>query len=343
MSKSIVIIGGGIAGLSAACFAAKEGHSVLVLEKNEQLGGRCNSFQEGGFRFDMGPSWYLMPDVFEDFFKKMDRDVHDYLNLAQLTPSYRVYFHDGSFVDITADAEKVGDLFETWEKGSKKKFEQFLQASKYAYEIAMKDFVYKNYNSLLDFFTPQVMIEGFKLHVFETMHNYISRYFQDERIKQILQYTLVFLGGAPHNTPALYNIMSHIDFNMGVWYPQGGLFEVAKALAKLAEELGVQHRTSVAVEKIIVDSNSKLATGIQLKSGEIVSADAVISNADYHFTEEVLLEKQWRSYSSKYWESRVQAPSALILFLGINKKLKSLQHHTLFFGKNWEKHFEEIF
>ncbi len=341
--NNVVVIGGGIAGLAAACFAAKDGHRVTILEKNEHLGGRANSFEEQGFRFDMGPSWYLMPDVFEDFFKKMNRDVHDYLDLAQLTPSYRVFFHDGTFVDITADAEEVGDLFESWETGSKKKFQQFLKTSEYAYNIAMKGFVYKNYDSLLDFFTPQILFEGAKLHIFETMKNYVGRYFKDERIKQILQYTLVFLGGAPSNTPALYNIMSHIDFNMGVWYPQGGLFEVSKALARIAEELGVESRTQVDVKKIHVDPTTKKATSVVLGTGEEIAADTVISNADYHFTEQSLLSPEWQSYSASYWETRVQAPSALILFLGLNKKLNSLQHHTLFFGKNWEEHFEEIF
>ncbi len=341
MSRAIVI-GGGIGGLATACYLAKDGHDVQLFEKNEMVGGKASSFEEGGFRFDMGPSWYLMPDVFERFFQDMGKDIKDYLDLEPLDPSYRIYFGDGEYVDMSTDVEKVKKIFEKWEPGSAAKFDTFLERSKYAYEVAMEDFVYKNYNSLLDFLNWKLVVEGRKLHVFESMQRYVSRYFKDSRIQKVLQYTLVFLGGSPSNTPALYNIMSHIDFNMGVFYPQGGMIEVPKAMEKIAKELGVQIHVNSPIEAIHVDPKTKRATGVTA-GGTMHSADVVVSNADYHFTETKLLEEQYRQYSRTYWKKRVQSPSALIFFLGFDRRFDELQHHTLFFAKDWEQHFADIF
>lgn len=341
--KKVLIIGGGIGGLASAVQLAKEGFEVELFEKNENLGGRANVFSEDGFRFDMGPSWYLMPDVFEKFFTSVGKDIKDYLSLEQLTPSYRVFFEDKTYYDISTDLNELGDLFESWEKGSKEKLKEFIQRSEESYHIAMKDFVYKNYSSIFSFFNKRLLIEGTKLHVFENMEKYVSRFFKDKRIQQIMQYTLVFLGGSPKNTPALYNIMSHIDFNMGVWYPKGGMYEIPTALTRMAIEFGARLHVDAPVEKICIDPDTKKASGILLTDGTYVKGDVILSNGDYHFTETRLLPKKYQQYSDAYWNKRTQSPSAFIIYLGLNKKLAKLQHHNLFFASNWQKHFAEIF
>lgn len=341
--KKVIIIGGGIGGLASSALLAKKGYVIELFEKNENLGGRADVFETEGFRFDMGPSWYLMPDVFESFFKSLGKDIKDYLSLEKLTPSYRVFFEDKSYYDISTDVHALADLFESWEPGAKRKLYEFLDKSKDAYEIAMKDFVYKNYDSIFSFFNKRLFTDAKKLPIFQSMQSYISKYFKDKRIQQIMQYTLVFLGGSPKNTPAIYSIMSHIDFNMGVWYPKNGMYEIPKAIERIAKEYGAILNTKASVKEIVVDPRTKKAIGVMLDDGSFHKADLVISNGDYHFTETHLLKPQYQQYSSRYWNKRVQAPSAFILYLGLNKKLAKLQHHNLFFASDWDKHFREIF
>jgi phytoene desaturase len=342
MSKRVVIIGGGIGGLGTAGLFAKKGYDVTLLEKNANLGGRANIFEAEGFKFDMGPSWYLAPDLFEHFFNLMGERVGDHLDLARLTPSYRIFFRGGDKLDIHSDIETDARTFDAIEPGAGENLKAYLRQSEYQYGVATQHFMYKNYDTVFDFFNRRVMTEGQKLSVFSKMHTFVSRFFQSQKLRQVMEYTMVFLGTSPYDAPALYNLMSHMDFNQGVFYPQGGFYELIKALATVAEKNGAELLTEAAVEKIDIDGSGKV-TGVSLKGGEKVSADIVISNADLWFTETQLLEKSRQTYPQKYWDKRVMAPSAFIMYLGVKKKLPGLAHHNLLFSEDWRKNFDDIY
>lgn len=342
MNKKVVIIGAGIGGLGTAGLFAKKGYDVTVLEKNEHAGGRANIFEANGFRFDMGPSWYLAPDLFEHYFRLLGERVEDHLDLVRLTPSYRIFFQgDPETLEIHSDIEKDGRTFDAIEPGSSEKLKKYLAQSEYQYEVATQHFMYKNYDTVFDFFNKRVMTEGQKLSVFSKMHNFVTRFFKTRKLQQVMEYTMVFLGTSPYEAPAIYNLMSHMDFNQGVFYPQGGFYELIKALVRVAEKNGAKVRTNAAVAEIMV-SNGK-ASGVRLENGEVVEADIVISNADYQFTETRLLPESSQTYKKKYWDKKVLAPSAFILYLGVKEKMPQLIHHNLLFSDDWRKNFDEIY
>jgi len=338
--KNVIVIGAGFGGMSLAALLAKDGHSVTILEKNEQPGGRASIWKKDGFTFDMGPSWYLMPDVFETYFSKFGKKPEDYMNLVRLDPSYRVFFDINDSIDISADLEKNLDLFETLEPGAREKLKQYLDKSTYEYKIAMNDFIYKDYKRITDFFKPKLIVEGTKLHMFEKLDDYAQRYFKSEKIRKILEYTIVFLGGSPYDSPALYSLMSHVDFNMGVWFPKGGMGELVNAMHRLAIEQGVEFIYNEPAEKIIVEKGR--ATAIKTLK-ETYPADIVVVNADYAWAEMNLLDNTYQSYDQKYWEKRNIAPSAYLLYLGLDKQLDMFLHHNLYFDPHWIDHFDDIF
>jgi phytoene desaturase len=342
MNKRVVIIGAGIGGLGAAGLFAKKGYDVTVVEKNANLGGRANIFEHDGFKFDMGPSWYLAPDIFEHYFNLVGERVEDHLELKRLSPSYRIFFrNNGDPLDINSDIEKDTATFEAIEPGAGEKLRAYLKQSKYQYEVATQSFMFKNYDRIWDFFNKRVMTEGQKLSVFSTMHRFVSKFFTSKKLQQVMEYTMVFLGTSPYEAPALYNLMSHMDFNQGVFYPQGGFYELIKALANIAEKNGAVLRTSSPVEKIIVREGN--AVGVRLEGGEVIDADMVISNADMWFTETRLLDLPQQTHQEKYWQKRTMAPSAFIMYLGVSEKLPSLVHHNLLFSEDWRKNFDEIY
>lgn len=337
-----IVIGGGIGGLGVACLLAQKGYDVQLVEKNETLGGLCNTFSADGFRFDMGPSWYLMPDVFEAFFRLLGENVGDYLDLARLSPSYRVFFKDaGLTVDMHSDLSRDIPTFEKLEPGSGEKLRQYLERSAYQYEIALDGFMYKNYDTVFDFFNRQTATQGRKLEVFSLMHSYVEKFFHTDAVQKIMEYQLVFLGSSPYNTPALYNIMAHIDFNMGVYYPRGGIYRIVEALKAMGEKRGVRFRTGTPVAAI--ETRHGRATGVRLADGECLPADLVVSNASIHHTETRLLNPADRTYSGRYWEKRTLAPSAFILYLGVRGRIPGLAHHNLIFSRDWTRNFAEIF
>jgi phytoene desaturase len=338
--KKVIIIGSGFGGLAAAGLLSRDGFNVTVIEKNDQPGGRASVWKKDGFVFDMGPSWYLMPDVFEKYFAEFGKKPTDYLKLIRLNPSYRVFFGKNDFVDISKDLEDNLKLFEKLEKGGSNKMKEYLENSQYQYNVAMKDFIYKDYKHLTDFFKPKLVIEGTKLHMFSKLDDYAKRYFESKKIRKILEYTIVFLGGSPYDSPALYSLMSHVDFNLGVWYPQGGMYKLSEAMHKVAVEQGTEFKFNEPVEKIIVENNKAKVVKTSQNS---YNADIVIDNADMPYAETNFLEKKYWSYSQKYWDSRKIAPSAYLLFLGLNKKLKNIVHHNLYFDPSWEEHFSQIF
>lgn len=290
----------------------------------------------------MGPSWYLAPDLFEHYFNLLGEKVSDHLNLAQLNPSYRIFFKERNMkVDITSNLEKDAETFDKIESGAGEQLRKYLAQSEYQYGIATKFFMYKNYDTIFDFFNRRVMTEGQKLSVFSKMHSFVSKFFKSEELRQIMEYTMVFLGTSPYEAPALYNLMSHMDFNQGVFYPQGGFYEVIKALVKIVEKNGAKLRNNSSVAEILVESGK--AVGVKLENGETIEADIVISNADMNFTETKMLQPSQQTYKENYWKKRILAPSAFILYLGVKEKLPSLTHHNLLFSRDWRENFVDIY
>ena len=337
MRKTIQIIGSGFSSLAAACYLAQQGNKVTVYEKNSTIGGRARQFKADGFTFDMGPSWYWMPDVFERFFQDFNKKPSDYYELIKLNPAYRVYFGMDDFISIYDNLEEIKYTFETIEKGSGQKLQSFIDQAKSNYDIAIKDLVYRPGISPLELITKETAL---KLNqFFKNVSTDIRKSFKNERLIQILEFPVLFLGAKPTKTPSFYNFMNYADFGLGTWHPKTGMFDVIRGIEKLALELGVTIKTNSPIDKIVVEN--KIATGIAI-NGEILKADIVLSGADYHHSE-TLLEKQYRTYSEKYWESRVFAPSSLLFFVGFNKKIDNISHHALFFDVDFNQHAADIY
>jgi len=339
-NKQIVIIGAGFGGLAAAALLAKEGYKVTVLEKNEQPGGRASTLQAEGFRFDMGPSWYMMPDVFEKFFAEFGKKASDFYQLLPLNPQYRVFFDDKTHLDMSPDVNENRATFEKLEPGSGQKFDEYLQESKSKYDISIDSVLYRNMDSIFDLLNLDMAKKGSQMGIFKPMHQYVTQFFKHPKIQQILEYNLVFLGCSPKNAPSLFSLMTHVDFNLGIWYPEGGIASVVKAFVKLGTKYGVTYVYNTPVQKIII--KDKLVTEVTTQK-QSYRADLVISNADYWFTENMLSDQTLRTYSQQYWDKKTMAPSAFLLYLGVKGKLPTLKHHNLYFGKDWSQHFDDVF
>jgi phytoene desaturase len=331
---SVIVIGSGFAGLSAASFMAKAGWEVTVIEKHPTPGGRARQWKENGFTFDMGPSWYWMPDVFERYFSRFNKKVSDYYSLTRLDPSYRVYTVNGNH-DIPAGMEALEIFFEKIEPSSGAQLHKYLQQAESKYTLGIKNLVYKPGISVTEFFDWE-MIKGFmRMDVFVSMKKHIARFFKNPFLQQLMEFPILFLGALPENTPALYSLMNYADMVGGTWYPEKGMYSIVDGMYRLCLELGVKFNFNEEVTKLVVES--KRITGIQTKAGDHY-ADVVISAADYHFTETKLLPQQSRSYSDEYWEKRVMAPSCLIFYIGLNRRINNLRHHSLFFDAPFDKH-----
>ncbi|TKK64242.1 phytoene desaturase [Ilyomonas limi] len=339
MRKKAIIIGSGFAGLSAACFMAKKGWHVQVLEKHSIPGGRARQLKAGGFTFDMGPSWYWMPDVFERFFNQFDKTVSNYYSLHRLDPSYRIYFKDEA-IDIPANYDALKSLFEQLEPGSGKMLDTFMHEAAYKYQIGMHKLVYKPGLSVKEFWDIDLIKGVFKLDVFNSLKSHVAKHFKNSKLRELMEFPVLFLGALPQHIPALYSLMNYADIKGGTWYPQGGMYSIVEAMCSLAAELGVQVLFNENVTAINIDNGT--ATSVST-TGKTYEADVVISAADYHFTEMQLLPKAYRSYSEKYWSSRVMAPGSLLYYVGLNKKLQNITHHSLFFDASFEEHGKAIY
>lgn len=337
MPKTIHIIGSGFSSLAAACYLAKEGNKVSVFEKNSSLGGRAQQFTANGFTFDMGPSWYWMPDVFESFFADFNKKPSDYYSLEKLNPGYRVFFENETHFDVSEDLNTIISDFEKIEKGSGKKLNEFIENAKKNYEIAIKDLVYRPGESILELITPQTALKIDQF--FSNIKRDVRKKIKNKNLQQILEFPVLFLGAKPSDTPSFYSFMNYADFGLGTWQPKNGFFDVVQAMVKLGTELGVTYHTNAAISKIIVEKNA--ATGIEINN-EILKADVVLSGADYHHTE-TLLPNENRQYSEAYWDKKTFAPSSLLFYVGFDKKLQNVCHHNLFFDSDFEKHAVEIY
>jgi phytoene desaturase len=342
VNQKVVIVGGGIGGLATACILGQAGYEVTLYEKNAHPGGKASLLKAEGFSFDMGPSWCLMPDIYEHFFELLGEDMNRLLKLTKLAPSYRVFFKDtllGS-TDIYSDIKKDGPTFESLEPGANTSLISYLEHSRQQYEVAKAKFLYKNYDSWRDFLTLEMISEAFRVKIFSSIEKHVSQYFRSNEVQKIMLYTTTFLGARPSETPALYNVMNHVDLEQGVFYPEGGMYSVVQTLVDLAEKRGVTIVCNQEVEKIV--TNNSKACGIKV-NGKTIEADIIIANADIPYVEQQLLGSRERMYSDSYWKRRTLAPSALALYIGVKGTYPELQHHNLVFSRDWDKHFDTIF
>ncbi|WP_420317752.1 phytoene desaturase family protein [Ekhidna sp.] len=335
----VVVIGAGFSGLSCSCHLAQMGYKVTLLEKNDQAGGRARSYTDKGFIWDMGPSWYWMPDVFEKFFNTFDRKVSDYYQLDRLDPSYRIKFKNDT-IDIPAKMGELEKLFEKIEPGSSKKLKSFLKQAKYKYDVGVKKLVYKPSRTLLEFVDPKLLLGLLKMDVFTSISKHVRKHFKDERLIQLMEFPILFLGATAENTPALYSLMNYADLSLGTWYPKGGMNSVVKGMVQLAEELGVEIKLGEEVESFSFHDKKVQSVNTQSSSFD---CDVVVAGADYHHVDQHILPKEFQNYDEKYWDSRVLAPSSLLFYIGVNKKLPNLEHHTLFFDEDFKQHASEIY
>jgi phytoene desaturase len=340
VSKKVIVIGAGFAGLSAACYLAKYGYSVTVLEKNSWLGGRASVLEKDGFTFDKGPSWYWMPEVFEHFFNNFGHQTQDFYELKRLDPSYRVFLENNRTLDIPANFEALKDVFESLESGSAKKLEQFLAQAKYKYDLALKDFINRPNIKIAEFLDPKLLLPALKLGLFQSFRNHAKKFFNHPDLLKIIEFPILFLGGTAEQIPALYSLMNYADMVGGTWYPMGGFSKIPEAMVKIATELGVTFYINEEVIKINVQDQK--AAEVQTMR-QTFTADIVVANGDYHHIEQRLLELEYRNYSEEYWQKRTLAPSALLFFLGFKTKVKNLLHHNLFFEADFNLHAEQIY
>ncbi|MEZ5024098.1 MAG: phytoene desaturase family protein [Chitinophagales bacterium] len=311
-----------------------------MLEKNEGPGGRASVFEAEGFTFDMGPSWYWMPEIFDNFFEAFGKKTSDYYNLVRLDPSYRIYFNENKNVDVPAKLEDLYALFEKLEPGSSVPLKKFLKEAEYKYNVGIHEFVHKPGRSIMEFMDWRVFKSIFGLQMLTSMAKHVDNYFKHPHLRELLKFPVLFLGATPENTPAMYSLMNYADLVLGTWYPMGGMHEIIKGMVSVAEELGVKFEYNNTVTEIVI-SNKKSKKVITSK-GEY-ETDILVGGADYNHIEQALLPKEYRKYSPKYWDSRVMAPSSLLYYVGINKRVKNLKHHNLFFDADFKQHAIEVY
>ena len=338
--KKVIVIGSGFAGLSAATFLAQKGYNVTIVEKNTVAGGRARKFEAQGFTFDMGPSWYWMPDIFDRYFAQFGKKVSDYYDLIRLDPSYTVWFDDGDMMNIPAKMTDMEALFEQYEPGSTTNLRKFLKEAKYKYEVGIGEFVHKPGRSIFEFADWRVIKSLFRIQMFKSMSSHLRQLFKNPKLLQLLEFPVLFLGATPQNTPALYSLMNYADIALGTWYPKGGMHKIIEGMVTLAKEKGVEILLEHEVSSINVENG--IAKSVTTTKG-ILEADIIVAGADYHHVEQHLLAADQQHYDAKYWDKRTMAPSSLLFYLGVNKRLKNLEHHNLFFDADFDAHAKEIY
>ena len=340
--KQIVVIGSGFAGLSAATHLAHHtDFSITILEKNESPGGRARKFEHQGFVFDMGPSWYWMPDVFENYFGHFGKKPADYYDLVRLDPSYAVIYGEQDVLDIPADLTEFKSMLDQIEPGAGENLDKFLAQAKYKYEVGIHDLVKKPSRSLLEFASPKLLVDMIRMDIFQSMSKHVRKYFSHDKIIRLMEFPVLFLGETAENIPALYSLMNYADIALGTWYPKKGMHEIIQGMVSLAEEKGVKIRYNAEVKHIDVKNGT--AKRLHLTTGEVIEADIIIAGADYHHVDRKLLSREYSNYSEDYWDKRVMAPSSLLFYLGVNKRLKNLRHHNLFFDEPLGPHADAIY
>ncbi|MEN2280664.1 phytoene desaturase family protein [Algoriphagus sp. SE2] len=339
--KHAIVIGSGFAGLSAATHLASKNFRVTLVEKNESPGGRARKFNHQGFVFDMGPSWYWMPDVFEKYFAAFDKKPSDYYDLIRLDPSYAVIYGEGDILDIPADLAEFKQMLHEIEPGAGNQLDLFLKQAAYKYQVGIHDLVTKPSRSLFEFTSPSLLVDMLRMDIFQSMAKHVRKFFKSDKIIRLMEFPVLFLGETAENIPALYSLMNYADIALGTWYPKKGMHEIIKGMVSLAEEKGVKFLYNSEVEEIEIENGK--AKRVRLISGDKIEADVVIAGADYHHVDKHLINPNYSNYSEEYWDKRVMAPSSLLFYLGIDKRVKNLRHHNLFFDEPLGPHADAIY
>lgn len=340
INKKVIVIGAGFSGLAASASLAAKGYDVTVLEKNSTPGGRARKFSEQGFTFDMGPSWYWMPGVFEDYFARFNKKVSDYYDLERLDPSYKIYFGPGDEVLLPASPEGIYKLYESIEPGSSSNLKKFLTEGEYKYRTGMGEFVTKPSHSVTEYMNWKILKAGLKLNMFSSFGSYTRRYFKSSKILRMLEFPVLFLGGTASSTPALYSLMNYSDMMQGTWYPRGGMYKVVEAMEALAREQGVRFVYDAEVTSLKLQNNRIVS--LETSKGSF-NSDYVIASGDYQYIEQHLLPETHRKYKESYWDKRVLSPSSLIFYMGFDTLIPKLSHHTLLFDEDFEAHAASIY
>jgi phytoene desaturase len=342
--KRVIVIGAGFSGLAAATSLADKGYDVTILEKNDQPGGRARVFSAQGFTFDMGPSWYWMPDVFDNYFARFGKKTADYYDLVRLDPSYSVVFGPNDAIALPAGIEPLRALFEQIEPGSGPRLAEFLKQAAYKYDVGMTKFVWKPSRSITEFMSLKLLYDVTRLDVFQSFSSHARKFFSNPKLLEIIEFPVLFLGATPQNTPAMYSLMNYAEMALGTWYPMGGMHQIVQAMVRLAEEKGVKIRLNQTVQHI--ETTNGVARRVLTDAGAdagVFEADVVVASADYNHVETTLVDQSSRNYSDTYWQKRVMAPSSLLFYLGVNKRIPRLQHHNLFFDEDFKQHAQDIY
>ncbi len=353
----VAVIGAGVAGLAVAGLLARDGHDVTVYEKNSRVGGRAGTIERDGFRFDSGPSWYLMPEVFDHFFEMMGTTTREQLDLTLLDPGYRVFrapLADGRTapsVTVPTGRAAVSRLFESREPGAAQTLDAYLDSAHDARVMAERYFLYNPFTRMRTLMTPEVL--GAIPRLFSLLgtrlQSFAARRFRDPVIRQLLGYPAVFLGTDPRTAPAMYHLMSALDLDEGVSYPQGGFWRVVERIAELTRAAGAEIVLDADITAISTGMRSGAAavTGVEWRDSEGIAhraeADIVVSGADLHHTETALLPPHLRTYPDSWWQRRTSGPGAVLVMLGIRGSVPELPHHSLFFTEDWDANFDAIF
>jgi phytoene desaturase len=337
--KKVIVIGAGFSGLSTATELADKGYEVTIFEKNEQAGGRARVFKEQGFTFDMGPSWYWMPDIFDDYFARFGKKTADYYTLKRLDPSYTVILSDSEVVDMPADYSALRSLFESIEPGAASALDRFLEQAAYKYKVGIQEFVWKPSTKITEFLSLRVLIDALRMDVFQSFYSHVRKYFKSPTLLKLMEFPILFLGAISQNTPAMYSLMNYAEIKLGTWYPMGGMHMIVKGMVDLALSKGVKIQYHAEVTGFAIEAGK--VKGVKTANG-LFEADAVVASADYHHVE-TLLGDAHRNYDETYWDKRVMAPSSLLFYLGINKRIPRLKHHNLFFDRDFSVHSHEIY
>jgi phytoene desaturase len=339
-SRNIAIIGSGFSGLSAAAYLAEMGHKVDVYEKNDTIGGRARQFEEDGFLFDMGPSWYWMPEVIEKFYNDFGHTASDFYELKRLSPGFKMVFKDQEELIVPDSYQDLKEMFESIEKGSSHQLDVFMKDAKEKYDISFTNLIEQPGISLLEYVNYKTISSALKLNIFGSYQKLVNKHFKDEKLRSLMEFPVLFLGAMPKDTPSLYSLMNYAGLKLGTFYPMGGFYSVVEAMKRICEDRGVEFHTNASVTKIDVKYNE----AINLRLGDKIKVtDGIVGSADYHHIESKLLEKDQRNYSQQYWNKKTFAPSSIIFYLGINRKVDNLEHHTLFFDTDFSVHANEIY
>lgn len=338
-NKKVIVIGAGFSGLSTATELANKGYEVTIVEKNEQAGGRARVFQEKGFTFDMGPSWYWMPDIFDNYFARFGKKTADYYTLKRLDPSYSVILSDKEVVDMPADYGALRELFESIEPGAANALDRFLDQAAYKYKVGIQEFVWKPSVKITEFLSLRILVDALRMDVFSSFYSHVRKFFKSETLLKLMEFPILFLGAISQNTPAMYSLMNYAEIKLGTWYPMGGMHKIVQGMVDLAISKGVNIQYNSEVTGFAIEAGQ--VKGVKVAGG-ILAADAVVASADYHHVE-TLLGDAHRNYDEAYWDKRVMAPSSLLFYLGINKRLPRLKHHNLFFDRDFSVHSHEIY